>query len=341
MDFCQKDEKCVALSPSILVWAIVLLAIAWFLFQILDIILLFFLAIVFSAALEPIIQRLMIWRFPRSLAIASVYIGLFLLFMSALTFLIPFLFRETQQMFTSIPEILSQWGISSELLRSISQGLEGAFNSVGQGEGNEFLKGVFSKTADVIRSFVGLLAVFAMSLYILAVDGGVKKFFLAIIPQQHREYYVPRAMEAYFKTGRWLIGQVFLMGVVFVVYFIILTILGVPGAFALSVWGGLFEIVPYIGPTIAAIPAVILGFLVSPFVGIMVLLSYAFVQKLENYWLVPKVMERAIGLHPIVIILAILAGGKTGGFLGLLVAIPAAAVISVFLRDIFERKEKE
>ena len=200
------------------------------------------------------------------------------------------------------------------------------------------MKSIFSTTVGVMKGFVGVLAVIAMSLYILAVDGGVKKFFLSITPERYQKYFVPRAMEAYRKTGRWLAGQVFLMGVVFVVYFCILSLLRVPGAFALAVWGGLFEIIPYIGPTMSAIPAIFLGVSVSPLVGVLVLISYVVVQKLENYWLVPKVMERAIGLHPLIVILVLLAGGKIAGFLGLLLAVPLATVASVFLRDVF-RKE--
>jgi predicted PurR-regulated permease PerM len=74
-------------------------------------------------------------------------------------------------------------------------------------------------------------------------------------------------------------------------------------------------------------------------VGILVLVSYILIQKLENYWLVPKVMERAIGLHPLVIILVLLAGGRLGGFMGLVLAVPLATVAGVFLRDVFEQNK--
>lgn len=341
MDFFNKDAKQISLSPSILVWAFALIAGVWVLWQIAEILLLLFLAIILSSALEPAIQKLMTWKFPRWVAITTMYVGLFAFLFGLLAFLIPSLLGETRQVFTTLPETLRQWGISEEAIQNISGEVKTFFDSNGGAPGGGFIvQHIFSTTVGIARVGVSLLAVIAMSLYILAVDGGVEKFFRAMTPKKYQEYVVSRSMEAYHKTGRWLAGQVFLMGVVFVIYFAILSILGVPGAFALAVWGGLFEIVPYIGPTMAAIPAVLLGAFVSPVVGILVLIGYILVQKLENYWLVPKVMEKAIGLHPLVIILVLLAGGQLAGFMGLLLAVPLATVASVFLKDLFESKSE-
>lgn len=338
MNLFDNNTKRISIHPSILVWAFCLIAGVWIFWQIADIFLLLFLAIILSSALEPSIQKLTGWKLPRWLAITVLYIGLFAVILGTLAFLIPSLVRETGQVFASIPETLRVWGISDETIRMVTDEIKNMLQLDGTPDDAALLQHLFSTTVSVVRGGVGLLAVIAMSLYILAVDGGVEKFFRAMTPKKYQDYVVSRSMEAYQKTGRWLAGQVFLMGIVFLIYFILLSILGVPGAFALAVWGGVFEIVPYIGPTMAALPAVLLGSFVSPVVGILVLVSYIVVQKLENYWLVPKVMERAIGLHPLVIILVLLAGGQLAGFMGLLLSVPLATVASVFLRDAFEMK---
>lgn len=338
MDIFDTGSKKIVISPSILVWMVFIVVGGWFLVQIVDILLLFFLAIILSAALEPLIQRGMVWKMPRSVAIAVVYVGLFAFLFGLLAFLIPSLVHETGQVAHRIPETFERWGLSESVIQSITDEMDNALNINGSSEGNALLSSIFSTTLGVARVGISLLAVIAMSLYILVVDGGVEKFFRAVIPKRYQAYAVPRSMEAYYKTGKWLAGQVFLMGIVFVLYFIILSLLGVPGAFALAVWGGLFEIVPYIGPTMAAIPAILLGVFVSPVVGILVLVSYILVQKLENYWLVPKVMERTLGLHPLVVILVLLTGGTLAGFMGLLISVPLATVAGVFLKDVFEKK---
>lgn len=340
MDIFDKKMRKISISPSILVWAFFIVVGMWFLYQILGILLLFFLAIILSASLESSVRKLMSWKFPRGVAIAVIYLVLFIFVFSILAFLIPSLTSETSQVLKRMPEVLGAWGIPESFIKEIFAEVKNVFEVSESSEKNVLLERIFSTTVGVARAGISILAVIAMSLYILAVDGGVEKFFRAITPEPYREYVVSRSMEAYRRTGRWLTGQIFLMGIVFILYFLILSVLGVPGAFALAVWGGLFEIVPYVGPALAAIPAVLFGLFVSPLVGILVLVSYVFVQKFENYWLVPKVMERAIGLHPLITILALLAGGKLGGFMGFLLAVPIVTVAGVFLRDVFEKKEE-
>lgn len=338
MNMFYEDAKKIIISPSIFVWGLLFVVVVWFLYQIVGILLLLFLAIILSASLESPVKKLMSWKVSRGVAIAIVYVILFGFIFGILMFLIPAMARETGQVVRHVPEMLSMWGISESSIQRIFDDIKDTFQ-VSESSGGMFLERIFSTTVGVVRTGVSFLAVIAMSLYILAVDGGVEKFFRTIVPKVYREYVVSRSMEAYQKTGRWLAGQVLLMGIVFVLYFLVLSILGVPGAFVLAVWGGLFEIVPYIGPAFAAIPAVILGVFVSPVIGILVLVSYVFIQKLENYWLVPKVMERATGLHPLVVILALLAGGRLGGFIGLLLAVPMATVAGVFLQDVFEKEK--
>jgi len=116
--------------------------------------------------------------------------------------------------------------------------------------------------------------------------------------------------------------------------FIGLYFLGVPYVLILALLAGLFEIIPYVGPIIAAIPAIILAFLVSPFLALLVILLYVVIQQLENYVIVPQVMKKAVGLNPIVIIVVMLIGAKLAGVLGLILSVPLAASVAEFLKDI-------
>jgi predicted PurR-regulated permease PerM len=100
------------------------------------------------------------------------------------------------------------------------------------------------------------------------------------------------------------------------------------------------EIVPYVGPIVSAIPGVILGFLISPLTGFLALLVYVVSQQLENNILVPLIMKRAVGLNPVAIILALLAGAKIGGALGAILAVPVAAAIGIVMRDMFFKENK-
>ncbi|HEX7586123.1 MAG TPA: AI-2E family transporter, partial [Patescibacteria group bacterium] len=100
------------------------------------------------------------------------------------------------------------------------------------------------------------------------------------------------------------------------------------------------EVIPYVGPIISAIPGVILGFTISPFVGLMTLLLYWLVQQFENYVVVPQVMKKAVGLNPITVIVALLIGVKLGGAFGAILAVPIAAAIGVVVEDLMAEKKE-
>ena len=101
---------------------------------------------------------------------------------------------------------------------------------------------------------------------------------------------------------------------------------------------GLFEIIPFIGPWLAAVPAIFFGFLQSPIMGVSVIILYIIIQELENHLIVPKVMSKAVGLNPLIVIIVILIGARLSGITGALIAVPVATAISVFLKDFMERR---
>ncbi|MDQ5981520.1 MAG: hypothetical protein QG570_269, partial [Patescibacteria group bacterium] len=121
-------------------------------------------------------------------------------------------------------------------------------------------------------------------------------------------------------------GQLTLMVLMGVVTYIGLVIIGVPYPVALAVLAGLFEIVPIIGPTIAAIPAVIIAFAVSPLMGLATLIFYILIQQAENSLIVPKIMQKAIGFNPLVTIIVLMVGGEVLGIIGVILSVPIAII---------------
>ena len=123
--------------------------------------------------------------------------------------------------------------------------------------------------------------------------------------------------------------------------FLGLSLLQIKYAAILAILAGLLEFVPYVGPVFAAIPALFLGFSQAGIVKmLLVLLMYIVLQQLENHILVPKVMQKAVGLNPIVSIIALLAGAQLAGFIGVLIAIPVATALSVFIEDVLAKDRK-
>ena len=125
------------------------------------------------------------------------------------------------------------------------------------------------------------------------------------------------------------------MAILGTLIYIGLTILGVKYALVLALIAGLTEAIPFVGPFIGAVPAVFLAFLESPFKALLVLILYIVVQQLENNIIVPKVMQKTVGLNPIVVMVAILLGAKLAGVLGALLAIPIATAAMVVAKGWF------
>jgi predicted PurR-regulated permease PerM len=202
-----------------------------------------------------------------------------------------------------------------------------------------FFGSVFSTTVDVLHGFISLIAMLTIAFYLSIEEKGIRRFFSSVTPDRYQEYVISRAQIVYDKIGHWMLGQFFLMFAVFLSCLVLLLSLDVPYAFLLAFLTGILEVVPYIGPILSAIPAVLLGFTVSPFVGLLVLAGYIVIQQTESHVLVPQVMKRAVGLHPIVVILALLIGAKTGGVIGAILAVPVATGIGVFIKDAFDKKQ--
>lgn len=150
-----------------------------------------------------------------------------------------------------------------------------------------------------------------------------------LLPEEYREKTRLTIHLVEEKLGAWLRGQIVLSLAIGVITWIVLQAMGIPYAVPLAILAGFLEIIPTLGPIIAAIPAVIVGFAISPVMGIAVLIAYAAIQIAENNILVPKIMQKAVGLNPVVILIAILIGAELLGVVGALLSIPfvSAAII--------------
>lgn len=310
-----------------------------FVYLIRDILLMIFLAVIIAAAADTPIDWLSRHKIKRGLAVAIVYVLALAVFALIIYLIVPPLASQIKDLALNLPDYLK--GLGDKL-----QGLEGKF-------GVENLQDLLVQTGDklsgmagnvlvaIINIFGGIfsaLIILVISIYLAAKEQGIKNFFLSFTSPVHQSYVASLVDRILFKLGAWLRGQVLLMAAVGVLVFIGLSLLKVKYALTLALLAGLFEIVPIIGPIIAAVPAVIFAFFQSPGLALAVAGLYYLIQELEKYLLVPMVMKRTVGLNPIPIIVAVLIGGKLYGVLGIVVAIPLAAVISVVFHDLVARK---
>lgn len=293
----------------------------WILVHILDIILLFFVAFILMSALNPLVERLRRWKVPKILAVLVVFLltlgGIIGLLTAGLSPLVSQTSNLVQRLVETVNSLL-QTNIVDQ--------------SVIQQEVSKFSAQVVSITLDVFKNLISWVSVLVVTIYMLFDREKMENYVTSFFGErQDKVKSLLRKIED--KLGAWLHGQLLLSAVVGILVYIGLVILGVEFALPLAIIAGLLEVVPVIGPIISAIPAILVGLTVSPLFAVLIGGLYLAVQQIENQIIVPQVMKRAVGLNPLLVILAVSVGGRLLGIAGALLAVPIAVVIQLIIQE--------
>lgn len=331
------------------VWTIFKVALAvlaiFLIWKLWGVIVMVFVALALAALIDPFADWFEKRRIPRALAVIAIYVVLFGLLGLALVALIPPMLSELSELvknfgglweravgaFVNVQEVSAQYGVE--------QNIESALRSVEAGLSNA-ISGALGTIRGFFGGIVSFVIVLVLTFYMVVEQGAVRKALRAVAPPDYHHYLSGLSTRMQHKIGLWLRGELVLMMVVGVLSYIGLLILGVDYALVLALLAGFAEVIPYAGPIIASIPAVILAFAQEPVKALFVIVLYFAIQQLENNLLVPKIMQRAVGLNPVVSIVALLVGAKLAGILGVLLAIPVATALSVLFHDVFHEPEE-
>ncbi len=328
------------------IWkTIIILLLLGFLFFIRDILLLLLFSLVVVSAALPLVDKLEKKKIPRPVATLGIFFAFFVILGFLLFLIMPRLVTEFKQ----LGDFLPQYFISLEdFFQNVSElalshninNVQQLINNLSNGLTNSISE-IFSNSLVFLKSLLKIVVVISLSFYMLVKKNGTDNLIESFTPQKHRFYVTNLIQRIQQKMGRWLFGQILLILSVFFLDYLALLLLDVPFALILALWGGLLEIIPYIGPTLALIPAVLIAFSISPLTSLLLLIAYLIIQNMEAYILVPLIMKKAVGLNPVIIILSLLIGAKLGGVLGIVLAVPVATAIGVFVGDILDKKEDE
>jgi len=315
------------ISNSTIVRAILILSGFWFLYLIREVLILLLVAGVIAAALGRLVDWFEKKGIPRFLAAIFLYLVLLLVFVLVISLLLPPLVEQIKELIQDFPQYLEGLGFDWSILKSLSQAntdlvlnLEKLTHRL-----REAAFGLIWASRQIFGGLVSGLAILVISFYLVLEEKKVKKLILSLVPGKERECWMDLIEKIQKRVGQWLLGQIFLGIIVGVLIYFGLKILGVNYALVLALLAGILEIVPWLGPILAAGPAVFFALWQSPVLGLLVLVWYTIVQQIENHLIVPQVMRKATGLDPILVILALLIGAKLAGVLGMILAVPTAA----------------
>ena len=338
-------KQVVSISPSTIFRVTFVILILIFLYLIRDVIVLFLFALIIASAIAPIVNILEKIKIPRVFGALFVYILVIGILGFLISLIVPSIARDVKDLSSNIPNYIEHLSAKFEAIKKASSRYQDViiqFQKFLAGIGDFLRKSasnLFSTAINIFGGVLSFLVALVISFYLSVQKKGVQNILTSIVPHEHRDYVLNLWERSQVKLGRWLQGQLFLGIIVGVLVYIGLSLLNVKFALLLAVLAGILEIFPYIGPVLAAIPAIILGFLQAPILGLWVLILYIVIQQLENYLIVPLVIGSIVKLNPVAVILSLLIGGKLGGIPGMILAVPITAVVAEFVRDLVKKKK--
>lgn len=293
----------------------------WILFHILDIILLFFVAFILMSALAPLVQRLRRMGMPKIIAVLLVFFLMLIAIIGLITAGLSPLLSQTSNFAQRLGETLSS------LLK-----INFIDPTVIQQEMSRLSTQLVGLTVDLFKNLISWVSVLVVTVYMLLDKEKLEEYATSFFGerQEHIKMLLRKIED---KLGAWLRGQAVLSATIGILVYIGLVLLGVEFALPLAIIAGLLEVVPVIGPIISAIPAILIGLTVSPLFAVLIGGLYLVVQQVESHVIVPQLMKRAVGLNPLLVILAVSIGGRLLGIAGALLAVPITVVILLIVEE--------
>ena len=336
--------------------AMVILAViigTYLLYSIGNILVLFFIAFFIAAALDPLIDAIQSAKIPRAIAILLVYLVIFVLVAVLIANLLPLIATQLVGIATLVNNFIV--GISNSPVDNLP------FGSIIKPYLNDLYKAIdFKVVAVQLQNSLELISTQLLSLggnlwsIILQISNGLMNFVLILIlvffmtvdemalehfcisifPARYSEYISARMQTVKVKIGEWIRGQVVVSVVAAIISFVGLAIFGVNYSLTIAVITGICMIIPVFGRVVACVIVLPIVLNQSPALALFLIIYYFGISQIENNILVPLLMNRAVGLSPILIIFSLLVGFQFLGIMGLVLAIPIATIIAVFARDI-------
>lgn len=312
----------------------------WLLYLVRDVLLLLYvstlLAIGFSPAVHWFERRRVGWlrtTFSRGGAILIFYVLCLAIIVILLAVIVPPFVRQTRELWQAMPDYFNRaeqmliargwlhWDWTwSDVANKIPSpelavtGLVGAFESV-------------------LGAVAALATIIVLPYYLLVEADDLQDGFLKLLPADRRERFERVTDDVTLKVGAWLGSQMLLCLIIGALASLSMWLIGVPYFYVLGLIAGLGELVPVVGPLMAAVPAIIAGWTLSTETMVVVAGYFALQQIFENYVLIPRIMQKRVGVSAVTVVVALLVGTELLGVVGALLAVPTAAIVQVVLHE--------
>lgn len=301
-------------------------------------------SIILAYIINPLVSYLETKKISRRSGVLIVYVGFVLIFVVLFLVVLPKTIQELRNLFTSLPNLVNDVNLRildsadhiekvtnidmSRILKNIQDGIEQYLNSIQTGL-VERLRSMASGMYAAFGRMVSFVLVLILTYYFTVDKNRIKVKLYKLIPSNYRSDILYLGSEINAAMLEFVKGKLLLAVIVGVMTTIMLLILGVNFAVAIGLITIVADIIPYIGPFLAFIPAFFFSVMDSWTKAIWVSIFFVFLQWAENNLFAPKILGKRTGLHPAVVLLCIVIGGGTFGVIGMILSVPVFSILTI------------
>lgn len=310
-----------------------------------------FIGIILAWLFDPFVDYFESKKLPRIVGCIIVYL-IFIGILGLIIFLmIPSLTGQIKDFVGTIPNILSDFkDFVSSTLKSFSAGTDidvstikqqifTTLESIGVGLTTNLPNKILSIGKSIVSGGMFVILGLMVGFYMLYDFDRIHKGILDLVPKKYYDDVNDLTSRINHSLREYVTGVLTVMSLVFISQSICLTLAGLEAPLLFALFCAITDIIPYFGPYIGAIPAVLVGFTISPFTGVCTIIAIVIVQLLENNFYQPLIMGHAMKLHPVTIMIGLLVFEHFFGILGMIIATPVIATIKVILKFVDEKIE--
>lgn len=275
-------------------------------------------ALVLSSSLYPIVAFFQTkLKFPLLLSILVVFILLLIPFVVIGIIIVPSFNTQFPELLANLTNSLSHISFLSNLFGNfdINQYLATHYTSI------------VSYSENIFFTIIEIITVIVLTFYFIYDYDRLLKLFLDIFPYQEKNKLKGILGEVANVTGEYVRGNVVISIISAVIVFIGLLVIGLPFALPLAIFSGVMDLLPLVGSTIGAVPALLVAFSLSPLKGLFVIILFLLYQQVENVFISPVIYNKALNLYPALVFLVVIIGASLFGIFGAFLALPVAASI--------------
>jgi predicted PurR-regulated permease PerM len=332
-----------------LVIVVLVALVVWALFLAREALLLIYVGGLLAVGLTPLVRlierlrmrKIGIRRMPRAVAILILYLAFLVVLFGIVLLVVPPVVLQITEFSHNLPSLIDKWQtelITHGVMERPLTFLE-AIAKAPEGGGSSTVSAILGTAQSVLGGLIGIVTMLILTFYLLVDSERMLDGFLQLVPRGRRQSVADAARTSARKVAAWLGGNLILAVIMGTATAVGLFFMNVPYYYVVAVIAAAGELIPVIGPMIAGVAAVAVAMTVSMKLALAALAYFVVLHQLEANVLVPKVMEKQVGLSPVAVIIALMVGSELHGLLGAILAVPTAAILMVIFEELMKRED--